>query len=143
MKAGVFNKFKIGSGMNEPAYYCPLSSVQTVVACLFLDDLETQRFNLSRFNLGDLNHDLSSHYLMSGLFSLLSVVRCIKSMGHGAWGKMPIRPLIASRAYPSRELLLVTSFPLDTPCSYLRNERPWQDYCRSADECSQPGHCRT
>ena len=99
VKAGILYKLKIGSGMDKSLYHCPLGSVQTVIPCLFLDDLETQRFNFSWGNFGDLNHCLSSHFVM-------------------------------------------TNSVLDTPCSYPRNERPLQDYCRSADECSPPEYCR-
>jgi hypothetical protein len=65
-------KFKISSGMNESSHHCPLVSVQTVLSCLFLNDLETQRFNFSWGNFGNFNHNLSSH-------SVMSVVRCTAS----------------------------------------------------------------
>ncbi len=44
-------------------------------------------------------------------------------------------------AYSYRELLVATSFCLDTPCIDLQNWRLSPDYCRSADECSPPGYC--
>jgi hypothetical protein len=60
MKTGPLYKVKISGSMNEPPHHRPLSRLQAMFTGLALDNLETERFNFSWINFGNLCHKSSS-----------------------------------------------------------------------------------